>query len=74
MNMSYCRFNNTLQDLNDCLENLTDEVSGDEFRARKQLIETCMDILSEAMENNLIQESEVANHLGFEFESYDEEE
>lgn len=42
MNMSYCRFQNTLQDLRDCQENMDDsELSPEEKRARKQLIDVC---------------------------------
>lgn len=45
-NMSYCRFRNTLEDLQDCEENMadTDELSDDEARARKRLIALCMKI------------------------------
>ena len=45
-NMSYCRFQNTLQDLKDCYNNIdeTKELSREEFYARKQLIELCKDI------------------------------
>lgn len=42
MNMSYCRFQNTLQDLRDCQENMDDhDLSDDERRARKELIDVC---------------------------------
>ena len=46
MNMSYCRFQNTLQDLKDCYYNIEDleDMSDEEKRARKQLIELCCDI------------------------------
>ena len=39
-NMSYCRFHNTLSDLQDCLEALHDQdpLSADEARAAKRLI------------------------------------
>jgi hypothetical protein len=57
-NMSYCRFRNTLLDLQDCQENLFDEygntpsdLSKDEERARKQLIELCKEIAQD-IENN----------------------
>lgn len=43
-NMSYCRFQNTLPDLVDCLEHLHDEVSTHEERARNELISTCIEI------------------------------
>jgi hypothetical protein len=50
MNMSYCRFYNTLQDLKDCYYNIADveNMSFEEKRARKQLIEICMDIADNA--------------------------
>jgi hypothetical protein len=43
-NMSYCRFWNTLQDLRDCFDNLNDDVSLEEDRARRRLIELCCEI------------------------------
>lgn len=52
-NMSYCRFQNTLQDLQDCLYHLNDhieeekELSEAESKARKKLIVTCQDIIEE---------------------------
>lgn len=46
-NMSYCRFQNTLHDLRDCGEHLSDKLGEDEARARKQLILVCVDILEE---------------------------
>jgi hypothetical protein len=45
-NMSYCRFENTLEDLRDCLDHIEDEVgSKDEHEARKELIEVCQEII-----------------------------
>lgn len=44
-NMSYCRFENTLRDLEDCSEHLDDEnLSKYEQRARERLIELCREI------------------------------
>lgn len=43
-NMSYCRFRNTLGDLQDCLDNLDAPLSGEEFRARVKLIAICQEI------------------------------
>lgn len=46
-NMSYCRFQNTLDDLRDCEEALQDigdnlaELSKEEFRAANSLIKLC---------------------------------
>ena len=48
MNMSYCRFENTLNDLRDCSRNMgNDDLSESEFYARKQMIELCMTIACE---------------------------
>ena len=49
-NMSYCMFQNTLQDLRHCAERLDEiggdisELSDDEKRAAKRLIQICSDI------------------------------
>ena len=44
-NMSYCRFQNTNQDLMDCLENMDDDdLSHDERVARWSLIKKCVQI------------------------------
>lgn len=48
--MSYCRFQNTAPDLEDCHDALgeigsLDELSEAEQRAAKQLIRTCQDIV-----------------------------
>lgn len=41
-NMSYCRFQNTLQDLRDCYENMDDtDLSDEEKRARRSLLKLC---------------------------------
>lgn len=49
MNMSYCRFQNTLQDLRDCYSNIdyVDDMGYEEKRARKKLIELCMEIAAD---------------------------
>jgi hypothetical protein len=59
-NMSYCRFHNTYQDLQDCLEHIEDDdLSAEETKYRKWLIETCEEILErsgrldEIIEENL---------------------
>ena len=40
--MSYCRFENTYNDLNDCYRNIDNtDLSRTEIAARKQLIELC---------------------------------
>lgn len=48
-NMSYCRFQNTLSDLEDCVDALyeisdLDELSDDEKRAAKKLIKACIEV------------------------------
>lgn len=49
MNMSHCRFRNTLSDLRDCAENLyDDDVLEVEAAARQRLIEVCREIVAEA--------------------------
>ena len=45
-NMSYCRFENTLDDLEDCYEHMDVELLNDsEIDARKHLIKLCIDIV-----------------------------
>jgi hypothetical protein len=49
-NMSYCRFQNTLQDLRDCrdaLQESFDDLSNDEKNAALELISVCKDIADE---------------------------
>ena len=46
-NMSYCRFQNTLQDLRDCYYNVESSLTGAEFHAREGLIELCKSIAEE---------------------------
>jgi len=46
-NMSYCRFENTLRDLQDCLEHLWSDVSKEEERARRELIHVAQEIVDE---------------------------
>jgi hypothetical protein len=51
-NMSYCRFQNTLQDLKDCWEHIDDEdLSFDELKARNKLILVCSSIAENFEEN-----------------------
>jgi len=40
-NMSYCRFENTFRDLEDCHEHVDDDLDGSELRYRTKLIELC---------------------------------
>lgn len=47
-NMSYCRFRNTLNALRDCYYNLDcEDLSEEEYNARKQMVEMCMSIANE---------------------------
>lgn len=48
MNMSYCRFQNTVRDLDDCYDHINEPVSSDEeVEARKRPVEICKDIVDE---------------------------
>ena len=49
-NMAYCRFQNTLNDLRDCLDAMEDgdDLSEEEVRARKGLVKVCQDIVEQA--------------------------
>ena len=53
-NMSYCRFSNTLEELRDCDDHITDKnLSEAENRKRKQLIELCVDIAAQFKDEDL---------------------
>ena len=45
-NMKYCRFQNTLSDLEDCLYSMEmeEELSADEQKAKEELISLCSEI------------------------------
>ena len=45
-NMSYCRFQNTVSDLDDCYENIgeANDISDAEKRSRTRLIKLCCEI------------------------------
>ena len=45
--MSYCRFQNTYNDLVDCYENMENVNSDSEKRYRTRLIELCQDIIQD---------------------------
>lgn len=55
-NMSYCRFRNTVIDLQDCYDALSDPdednepLDPDELRAKKQLISLCEEIVMDFRE------------------------
>lgn len=61
-NMSYCRFQNTAQDLQDCRNNFSDDLEWEEFRARERIVQLAKDIVESYWEEE------------FEEESYDDEE
>lgn len=47
-NMGYCRFSNTLADLRNCQDHLyDDDLSDEEERARRRLIDLCKEIAAE---------------------------
>ena len=46
-NMSYCRFENTFKDLQDCYMNMDYVESNSESNYRLKLVELCKDIVSE---------------------------
>jgi len=44
--MSYCRFENTLRDLQDCYANMdNDDLSKSEFYMRRRMVELCINIV-----------------------------
>ncbi len=44
-NMSYCRFENTFKDLQDCYDNMdVDKLSESEIKYKEKLIELCSEI------------------------------
>jgi len=47
-NMSYCRFENTLRDLQDCVMALEDgeDISSSELRSAMQMVETCEEYIN----------------------------
>lgn len=76
-NMSYCRFHNTLSDLNDCESALDDFINNDENsiesaeerRKAKQLIALCREIADNYSEEDI---DEHAKH--YDDEEYEDEE
>lgn len=46
-NMTYCRFRNTLKDLQDCYDAISndDDLSEEEEKARNKIIELCKDMV-----------------------------
>jgi len=46
-NMSYCRFENTYRDLQDCYQNMDNNLSETEKEYRKKIIDLCKDIVDD---------------------------
>jgi len=68
-NMSYCRFQNTAQDLRDCYEYFTaSNLSAEEKRARARIADLCMMILDECTD------VEIDTHSKITITEYEEEE
>ena len=58
-NMSYCRFENTLNDLRDCYRNFdSEELSDSETIARQKLVELCQEIIEVAEDLDLIESND----------------
>lgn len=73
-NMSYCRWGNTLSDLEDCVESWDDGVaSKEEARARKRLVELAEEVLSLARRDSEMVEGLELNEEGRGYEDEDEE-
>ena len=52
VNMSYCRFENTLGDLRDCYENMEEELTSEsEVKAKQWLINLCRRIAHDYSED-----------------------
>ena len=55
-NMSYCRFQNTRLDLEDCIDGLVDDgidsLSPEELRAAKRMYELCQEFIDQWEEQN----------------------
>lgn len=52
MNMSYCRFQNTVGDLDDCADHLFDDLSQEEERARKRMARLILEMAAD-IENDM---------------------
>jgi hypothetical protein len=46
-NMSYCRFQNTYNDLYDCYNNINEQLSSSEHSYRQRLVAMCQSIIDE---------------------------
>lgn len=77
MNMSYCRFQNTLTDLEDCFDAMCGvgeyyqsraDISEEEINALERMVEVCRDIVNMADDDEivLLQEGEKVDPHGIE--------
>ena len=53
-NMSYCRFENTYSDLEDCYHNWSGAKSESEKRYRKWMLELCLKIVDEQASEHVL--------------------
>ena len=58
-NMSYCRFRNTLNDLQDCENNFDNINSIEELVAAKRLLKTCQRIVDSIDMGDLVMQEEL---------------
>ena len=75
-NMSYCRFQNTIGDMQDCIDNLDEHIREDdrrEYRARIKFIEMCKQVAEDYEDVEDI-EKELKDNQVAEFEDEDDEE
>jgi hypothetical protein len=64
-NMSYCRWENTLNDLQDCVDSFHEGVSNEyETRARRQMMEVAEELLRLYRENQEMVDNEELNAEG----------
>lgn len=54
-NMSYCRFENTAQDLKDCRNNFDDDLEWTEFTARNQIVNLAKEIVESYGEEEFVE-------------------
>ena len=63
MNMSYCRFENTYNDLIDCIENMSKESSNDrDERYRERLLLLMKDVVDSGEVDEILEEIEDNRH------------
>lgn len=73
-NMSYCRWENTLSDLEDCVESFHEGVANrDEARARRRLVEVAQELLDLYQNDRQMVDGEELNAEGRGCEGEEEE-